>query len=625
MLRVECGEINAKSIQERQKRDLLDRYISENNCPVGHCIPAGRYIVAGVSANGKPQSNMFTLKMKVIYGGAFDPSSVTLQNQTTLNQFLDKANAKKLIRSGRHYIVTSNNKVEAINIYDLKYGMIAREVDDKITYYDVIDEGATGLVGSGFFGSVRRIVGTVKPEYCRKSRMIFSPSQDKRLMKLQSYQSGKHGRLATIKNEIQLMEAAQYFKVRDLQQHRTKNENISYISMRRFRGQTLYEILESDKRSLKPQTKANAHLPRTALTTNDRLALTIQIMRQIKIWLHDKNIIHRDIKPENIMAYKDKLTGHWEVRIIDLGLSIPANGNDHKSVGTPLYTAPEIYSGNYSDKSDLYSLMRMIASIWRDKNLDQELSMSEHDFYDMRMNQANIKFDMFAGINLNPDIKKDIEDAIKLATTYHADKRPTLASTIEVFEKIRLNFSLSVAQKEYRKDIIAANTVARDLLKMIAGGKIDSICNLQDYYKMLKSKINMIADNSPAALHFCEVLGYSCLSSCKTKSEIQTAVKQLIKSYVNANEKSHAAFSKLQILRGKASGLDISELDQYVTLCNRFMSSIKLCPRDLDSIAADAAHMQTKTAKMHAALIDHQEVVTAALRARTQVIRSGKH
>ena len=84
---------------------------------------------------------------------------------------------------------------------------------------------------------------------------------------------------------------------------------------------------------------------------------------------HANGIIHRDIKPENIMySSKEK---DAEIKLIDFGLSkirkSTTRGGGHSEpegprkrrgslVGTPLYIAPEVLTGFYSNACDIWSL-----------------------------------------------------------------------------------------------------------------------------------------------------------------------------------------------------------------------------------------------------------------------------
>jgi calcium-dependent protein kinase len=68
---------------------------------------------------------------------------------------------------------------------------------------------------------------------------------------------------------------------------------------------------------------------------------------------HSQNIFHRDIKPENIM-----LDNNGNIKLIDFGLSIASEkiNNKKEVVGTPYYIAPEVLSGKYDKKCDIWSL-----------------------------------------------------------------------------------------------------------------------------------------------------------------------------------------------------------------------------------------------------------------------------
>jgi calcium-dependent protein kinase len=70
-------------------------------------------------------------------------------------------------------------------------------------------------------------------------------------------------------------------------------------------------------------------------------------------YLHSKNIVHRDIKPENILlTSKEGLS----LKIIDFDTATVFKKDYQKEMhGTPLYMAPEIVKGKYTEKCDLWS------------------------------------------------------------------------------------------------------------------------------------------------------------------------------------------------------------------------------------------------------------------------------
>ncbi|CAG2110565.1 unnamed protein product, partial [Medioppia subpectinata] len=81
-------------------------------------------------------------------------------------------------------------------------------------------------------------------------------------------------------------------------------------------------------------------------------------------YLHESNpvIIHRDLKPGNILIDPNFKCNRC-VKLCDFGLATAHNTDghtdsryEHSVVGTRRYIAPEVYSGKYNHKSDIYSL-----------------------------------------------------------------------------------------------------------------------------------------------------------------------------------------------------------------------------------------------------------------------------
>lgn len=83
------------------------------------------------------------------------------------------------------------------------------------------------------------------------------------------------------------------------------------------------------------------------------------IIRQILqavCYIHQLGVIHRDLKPENVLV--TKIADDFNVKLIDFGLAtyyFPKNKMNY-CCGTLGYTAPEIFSGNYNTKIDVWSI-----------------------------------------------------------------------------------------------------------------------------------------------------------------------------------------------------------------------------------------------------------------------------
>uniref|UniRef100_A0A2P2LWZ4 Uncharacterized protein MANES_02G147900 n=1 Tax=Rhizophora mucronata TaxID=61149 RepID=A0A2P2LWZ4_RHIMU len=69
-------------------------------------------------------------------------------------------------------------------------------------------------------------------------------------------------------------------------------------------------------------------------------------------YCHDMGVVHRDIKPENIL-----LTSSGKIKLADFGMAMRISNGQTLSglAGSPAYVAPEVLSGNYSEKVDIWS------------------------------------------------------------------------------------------------------------------------------------------------------------------------------------------------------------------------------------------------------------------------------
>lgn len=90
--------------------------------------------------------------------------------------------------------------------------------------------------------------------------------------------------------------------------------------------------------------------------TENQAAKYMQQIVSAVVYLHSKNIVHRDLKPENLLFESEEANS--ALKLIDFGTCKHFSKADKllERVGSPYYIAPEVISGNYNEKCDIWSL-----------------------------------------------------------------------------------------------------------------------------------------------------------------------------------------------------------------------------------------------------------------------------
>ncbi|KAK9743418.1 hypothetical protein RND81_03G237700 [Saponaria officinalis] len=86
--------------------------------------------------------------------------------------------------------------------------------------------------------------------------------------------------------------------------------------------------------------------------SEQRAANIIKELMLVIKYCHDMGVVHRDIKPENIL-----LSGSGKMKLADFGLAVRVSAGQSLTgiAGSPAYVAPEILSGSYKEKVDIWS------------------------------------------------------------------------------------------------------------------------------------------------------------------------------------------------------------------------------------------------------------------------------
>jgi calcium-dependent protein kinase len=91
----------------------------------------------------------------------------------------------------------------------------------------------------------------------------------------------------------------------------------------------------------------------SSLTEGQVSKLIFQVLSAISYCHEEKHVIHRDLKPENILIEGNSIN----IKLADFGSACYLDPGQklQKALGTPYYIAPEVLSGDYNEKCDVWS------------------------------------------------------------------------------------------------------------------------------------------------------------------------------------------------------------------------------------------------------------------------------
>lgn len=218
------------------------------------------------------------------------------------------------------------------------------------------------------------------------------------------------------------------------------NEQLAnvFIPLEYIPGRSLFNVIEDDYNGTK------------FLATATRIELMLKIFQEYERFAI-KNILHRDLKPENILVNIDDATGKvLSCRIIDFNFSKHASDKTTTICGSPDYLSPEVLSGKYSVKSDIFALGKIIAMLWR-------VTPVFSNNYSQAFYNALYKLDgLFQDIKDLPKVDEElIAKTISATLNKQPDARPMIEELISFALTVQKNF-ITASQKVMPDKLLAA-------------------------------------------------------------------------------------------------------------------------------------------------------------------------
>ena len=226
------------------------------------------------------------------------------------------------------------NKTQFIRVFD-KHSFSVPEESENVTFdslttnkgdindhYDIEET----VVGEGYFGKVRRakmkggFTNVFAVKSITKAKLIHE--------------------MNIIASEINCLKTLDHPNVVNFYES-FQDEDHFHIILEFLSGGELINKIEKETYMNEKKTKAYFY----------------QVLKIIN-HMHGKGICHRDIKPENFLLSSSR--GIEELKIVDFGLSKRFILEDGKIrlfalCGSPYYVAPEVLTGDYDEKIDLWS------------------------------------------------------------------------------------------------------------------------------------------------------------------------------------------------------------------------------------------------------------------------------
>lgn len=134
-------------------------------------------------------------------------------------------------------------------------------------------------------------------------------------------------------------------------QSRCQHSNVVPVLIHNLYAEHPWFVMPLAVTDLMKEIRANV------LSDDDKLAAIRMMLLGIE-FIHSRGYLHRDLKPENILKFGDgqyKVSDFGLVRHDDPNAASAVLTNIAVSMGTDGYKAPEVNSGLYSPKTDIYA------------------------------------------------------------------------------------------------------------------------------------------------------------------------------------------------------------------------------------------------------------------------------
>ena len=270
-----------------------------------------------------------------------------------------------------------------------KAHFIEEKIADINTYYNFIQQ-----LGQGSYGKVIRV------QHKLTGNIYACKKMDKKQIKHKN----------RFKTEIDLLRATDHPNIIKLYDVIEDNTSL-YLIMEECLGGEFFDRLAERAQKLNMYTE------------KDAARIFKQILAAVN-YLHAHGVCHRDLKPENILF--STIEEESPLKLIDFGLSKVFNseGSTMKgAVGTTFYMAPEVITGKYNEKCDVWACGVILYLM-----LCGKPPFYSKDENELKRNICEMKYTFnYPEFSKVSDEAKDLIRSILV----ESDKRPSIAEILD--------------------------------------------------------------------------------------------------------------------------------------------------------------------------------------------------
>jgi DNA helicase-2/ATP-dependent DNA helicase PcrA len=203
-------------------------------------------------------------------------------------------------------------------------------------------------------------------------------------------------------------------------------------------------------------------IPEQGLEIDQAISIGQQIVDAVT-YAHSKKVLHRDLKPENIMKQTSR---DLAVKITDFGLArfIKTGSLSASTAGTPIYMAPEAWSGDFSDKSDIWSIGAVLYEM-----LTGVPPFLSDNLTDLQQKIETNKF--LLPTMMRPAVPEHLEHIITKCLKSNPDARPTAQemSTMMDYQGTAIRVTPAVQGIDRGSSILDLTPAQKDILAAVPG------------------------------------------------------------------------------------------------------------------------------------------------------------